>query len=188
MQTTQKFRTSFLAIILGISLMPTSSQATSPKEIALYSTAGFAALSFFTYHRAYPYDGPSRYNIEALKQALKELRKGVNVKKNLNIIRKNLYYLYIDGVCGHASRVGSPRFNDKTGKHEIPYVESRGIFGWIGDMMDPVQKTAEAIGKGGLFYFTVKAGKEGWQNYFDTGFSIKALEDASKNVKPSSSK
>ncbi len=109
---------------------------------------------------AFPFDGKNRYNVDELKQACKEIVQGKNTKKNLEIVRKNLYYLYIDGLCGHASKVGSPRFNDKTGLHEIPFVESRGIFGWISDLVEPIKNTGESFGRACALYVVVSKGHE----------------------------
>jgi hypothetical protein len=154
-------RTLLLATV--VMLAPTHNRALSP----LIPMALFTAPSLWVHHNTLPWDGKNRYSWKELKKALQEIKAGINVQENMKVVRRNLYYLYIDGVCGHGSKVGSPRFNEKTGMHEIPAVDSRGIFGFVSDRLEPTLKVAEFVGKAGLTVLGIQKGYEFWQAMYN---------------------
>jgi hypothetical protein len=115
-----------------------------------------------TYWKTLPTDlkeQPNRYSMSEIKQALREISCGGNIKKNLKRLRKNLWYLYIDGLIGHGCKVGTIRKNEKTGIIETPVIESRGIYGYLGDQVEPLKNTFEFAAKLGGFLTAVEAGK-----------------------------
>jgi hypothetical protein len=106
--------------------------------------------------RTLPWDGVSRYDAEILKKALKEIAAGRDVAANTTIARTQLYYLYIDGICGHSCRVGTVRFNEKTKLHEIGFIGSRGVFGKVSDAIEPSLRILEFAAKTGLMVTAVQ--------------------------------
>lgn len=153
-------RTTSRALVLALlaSLTPTSNRAIAP----LIPVTAFLVPSLYVHYAAFPWEGPSRYDVKKLKQAFKDISAGIDVDNNWKIVREQLYYMYIDGICGHISRAGSPRFNEKTKLHEIPFVESRGLFGAISDRLEPVLKTAELPIKFGVVMVALNMAKTTW--------------------------
>ncbi len=123
---------------------------------------GTFAASLYIYRAAEQFDGPDRYNMSELKQALNDYIDNKECAKNRTIIRKNLYYLLIDGLIGHSSKLGSVRFNDKTGKHEIPAMPARGIYGYIHDLALPATQVAEFWKELATVLIALEFGKQIW--------------------------
>ncbi|HSW73879.1 MAG TPA: hypothetical protein VLG71_01865, partial [Candidatus Limnocylindria bacterium] len=107
------------------------------------------------------------YNMQEIKEACKELARGKTIKKNLNRIRKQMWYLYEDGLVGHGSKLGSIRYNEKTGITETPIIESRGVYGAISDQLEPIRGMAEFAAKTGGFLFMLEKSKQVWMNGLD---------------------
>lgn len=135
-----------LCVTLSTVGYTSTTKSTEPKvwggtKYILSASAIALVVSIWKHLSTFPEDRKNTYTTQEVKQALKEIPCGKNVKANLKV----LFNFWKDGICGHPSKVGSPRFNDKTGLHEMPYIESRGLFGWISDQMDPFTKTFNSL-------------------------------------------
>lgn len=150
-----------------LALTPTHNRAMPEITLAqgLISAATLAAMATVGFHKsATIFDGPNHYNIATLKKAINEYVNGINRETNLKIIKSNIYYLIKEGYIGHPSKLGSPRFNEKTGLHELPYFESRGVCGWVGDIMEPAKQGLQAVAYGIAYLGALKIGVDTWKN------------------------
>lgn len=197
-----KSATTFLALSIAFSSITHAEQPTAPQPpsapqvvvphntIGYYAFASAAALfavSLVIYKKAFPQDlreRPNGYNFKTIKKSVSEIAHGKNVKANLKTLRKQLYHLYIDGFCGHAGKVGSPRENEKKGFTEIPYIESRGFLGWAGDQIDPFLLPAEVVGKTCVYLMALDHGKNMWNKLYDQGADWQFVDNNS-SYKPS---
>lgn len=166
MQPVQKKTTLALCLIVSLALItPTNARAITPTQVGLTAASLALAVSIYKHLQTLPVDRKNEYDTPEFNNAVKELKKGKNIKKNLATISNYSYELWSDGFCGHAIKIGSPRFNEKTGLHEIPYIESRGVLGWVSDRIEPVKKTAMFATEAAITIGGVAVGITAWKAF-----------------------
>jgi hypothetical protein len=166
MNSYKKVSSSLACFALSAGMMTHTPQARAIDPVSGVGMA-FLAHSLFSYYSAFPEDQaarPNGYNVAEFKQALKDLAHGIDTKKNLAIVRKNLYWLYYDGLIGHTSAFGSPRKDEKKGITECAYIESRGVYGWIGEKATSLAKTANFAKEALAFTALIIAGTDYFKN------------------------
>lgn len=181
MEFTKKMHSTLLCLAIGLSLSTAPARAITAREAAIYTGLVVAAHSIFTYCTNFPTDTkqePNEYEKIQIRKALNDLAHGRDIKNNLALICKFIKSAYVQGLCGHKSVVGSPRFNEKTGITEMPFIDARGVYGYIGDKIEPVAKTASFLTQACLYGITMRAGYYAWLSF------AKPSEKASMPVMP----
>ncbi|HZW61102.1 MAG TPA: hypothetical protein VFF04_02660 [Candidatus Babeliales bacterium] len=132
-------------------------------------TPAYAALAAFTTWSVYSYysvvgtEDPVHYDMAQLKQAMANVARNIEVKKNIQTIGDQLYWLYYEGFVGQPSTVGSPRKNDKTGKVEMPIMPARGVMGNVHSYAKPAMKAAVILAVWKSFVTDIQNGVAGWK-------------------------